>query len=269
MFIVTTGRWPYGSSFGLLDLGVNDIVFGALSREHLGGRSLTVHPDISLRSHLQPPWATKRAYLGISLGRLYYSSPRLRSYCAWAMANSPRGFAFLIGDDIYAFTLRAFAGLSTRTALSRAQAKGNDIHRQLARIVDGREPSPSILRWSDLQKYDLYWSLLNAALHLRDSQPAFQTRLRMQALTNLRKRFDDSTGWSLVREARIWRNLEAYVVHEIAGLITMSERAGYPVEVYPGPDLEILREIYRGTWPELHALLPSEPERDFYELRLD
>jgi tRNA-dependent cyclodipeptide synthase len=212
---------------------------------------------------------SKRAYLGISLGRLYYSTARLNAYCSWAAVNSPRGFAFLIGDDIYAYTLRAFSGLAESTATKRARAKGDDIERQLRRIALARKVTVEIVRWADLSQFDLYRAIFRTADALRASSPGFREALRQQAVTNLRARLDRLSP-SLGHPAkRRWELLELYVMHEIAGLITMSESHGYEVEIYPGPELQVIEDIYGDRWPELRALLPEFPRRLFKRLEMN
>lgn len=213
---------------------------------------------------------SERAYLGISLGRLYYSTARLNAYCSWAAVNSPRGFAFLIGDDIHAFTLRAFSGLAEATAIRRARAKGDDIERQLKRIAHSRNVTVEIVRWAHLYQCKLYGHLFRAADALRQSNPEFKEALREQAVTNLRRRLDRLTP-SLGRSPeKRWELLELYVMHEIAGLIAMSEQYGYEVEIYPGPELKIIEGIYEhGQPPELGALLPELPRRLFKRLEID
>ena len=225
------------------------------------GRSRPVSAERSVRE-------VRKGYLGISLGRLYYSTARLNAYCAWASVNVAPDFGFLIGDDIYAITLQAFSRMSEKRALDRARQKGDDIARQLAKIGTARGLAFTIVRWRELTARERYQAVLTAATALRDNDEAFRQALRQQAVINLKRRFEHS-GPPTARAERMWRLLETYVIHEIAGLITMSEDLGYAVEVYPGPDLDVVRQIYDGKWRELRSVLPVKPVRGFCRLELD
>ena len=208
------------------------------------------------------------AYLGISLGRHYYSSERLSAYCAWAAVNAPAPFGFLIGDDIYSYTLQAFSRVQEAEALARARGKGLEVATQIGRIALKKNLRAKIVHWSDLAVLPRYKALVAEAGILVERDPSFKEALWEQARVNLSQRLSSVSG-DLPVPVRFWTLLEKYVIHEIAGLSAMSEDCGFPVEVYPGPDLEILKRLYDGQWPSLRELLPTVPIREFIELRID
>lgn len=210
----------------------------------------------------------RRAYLGISLGRRYYSSDRLRAYCAWALVNTPPPFGFLIGDDIYSYTLQAFSRLQADEAIARAHAKGSEVVTQLRRISKEKNLKAEIVRWAELFPMRRYRAIVREAALLVECDDSFRQAIREQAQSNLRERIT-SLRAALPGPVRFWTLLEKYVIHEVAGLVTMSEDRGFPVEVYPGSDLDVLNRIYRGEWGSLRELLPLQPIREFVELKID
>lgn len=210
-----------------------------------------------------------KAYLGISLGRLYYSTARLKAYCAWAAVNAPNDFGFLIGDDIYVYTLRAFSHLNAAAAAKRAEQKGSEVQRQLDRLSLAKNLSHTVVRWRELTSFPRYQAIVAAASQLLENKPAFRADVRSQAAINLRRRLERAPTPGANGKATRWRLLERYIIEEIAGLVTMSEDRGYPLEVYPGKDLQIVQDVYAGKWPSLQALLPAKPKRDFYPLELE
>jgi len=210
------------------------------------------------------------AYLGISLGKSYYSSKRLAAYCAWSRIHTTR-FAFLIGDDIYRFTLQGLKGLSSKTALERARRKGDDVERQLHRLMLKHQCTAQIVRWRDLEKLPRYGCIFEEAERLLTADPRFEAAVRAQIFTNLGSAISTAGFKDEPQSFDRRRGLSPfylYMLHEIAGLAVMSEDLGYELEVYPGPDLEIMKSVYDGAWPSLRRCLPATTERRFYKLEL-
>jgi len=49
----------------------------------------------------------------------------------------------------------------------------------------------------------------------------------------------------------------------------MTKNVGYPTEIYPGPDLSILADLYRGEYSFFTELLPVSWKREFIRLVID
>lgn len=214
---------------------------------------------------------SESAFLGISLGRPYYTTERLTAYCAWAKAATER-FAFLIGDDLFQFNLRAFKGLAPDEALRRARRKGDDIERQLRRVLAAENYHADIVRWRALPEAPRYTAILNECMRLFRADPTFEVAVRDQVFENIGAKAEQSQFPMQAESGGILGEptpLHMYIIHEIAGLSVMCEDLKYHLKVYPGPELKIIDQIYANQWPSLRSLLPTVTYRGFLRLELE
>ena len=201
-------------------------------------------------------------FLGISLGANAYTRNAFNSYLAWSKMNAD-SFACLIGDDIYALTHSVFNRCKLTKSMIIARAMGRDVARSIERLSLAAGRSTEIYHWRRLKHFGPYGVLKHAAWELYKSDSHFNQAVRNEVKSNITQRLKDHPIEESKENAHLWRRLDAYVIHEIAGLITMSEYCGYEMEIYPGHDVRIVEAIYRGEFPELKSLLPDLPKRRF------
>lgn len=206
-------------------------------------------------------------YLGVSLASQYYSKKRLRSYLSWASVNCNK-FAFLIGDEIYAYTYAALNSVSIQDAEIVANKLGDQSEISLLGLPTSNLPI-KIFRWKDLKTKE-YEAILKSTINEYTNNIAFANRVRSQVWENLGNRL-----WAAGACKKAGCNHEActlldqYVLHEIPGLTVISEYLGYPTEIYPGPDLSILSDLYRGDFDFFTELLPTSSKRMFMRIVID
>lgn len=211
---------------------------------------------------------TDGAFLGVSLGTPYYSKERIRQYLAWAERHHLR-FSFLVGDEIFAYTHSVLRYLPLKAAYARAVSIGDDLEVFLTRESRRMGIDARVFRWKNLRKRPEYRRILAMGRCGIIHDSGFRSRVHEEVWRNLGDRLHvadicRSAGCSHVG----CRRLDCYVLHEIAGLITMSEYIGYPTEIYPGPDVSIIPEIYDGLFGSFQALLPELGERRFKTIRI-
>ena len=207
-------------------------------------------------------------FLGISLGSPYYSRARIDAYLAWASVNLEK-FAFLIGDEIFALTNAVFKDISLERSREIAERKGEDIAIMLERAAAAKGLRAHVFRWRDLTRIPQYGVYYRAVRLEYDINERFKSAVRRQVWTNLGSRLA-VTGYppNGLGDNGVSKLLDDYVLHEIAGLVTISEHTAYALEIYPGQDLEILERCYSGEYPRLDAVLPASRKREFLTLHL-
>ena len=206
-------------------------------------------------------------YLGISLASQYYSKERLRSYLSWASLNC-RKFAFLIGDEIYAYTYAALNNCQLQEAFDFAKKLGDQIEKSLLNLAPTNTPA-TIFRWKDL-KIKKYHSIAKMVISEYNTNKKFALRVREQVWGNIGNNLYAAGACREVGcQHQVCNFLDQYVLYEIPGLIVISEYLGYQTEIYPGPDLSILFELYQGSFSFSDKLIPSPRKRKFVNLILN
>lgn len=204
-------------------------------------------------------------YLGISMGAKYLTTEHFGDYCAWSKINFNR-FAFLLGDYIHTFTLQGLAETTVRDAELKCRMMSEQLEKFIDRVAAAYNIDYEIVSWYDLKELAPYKERLALIESEFEQSAAFRKAVKSQVVQNLGQRALD-VGFSVdAPETRITRTLSTYVLHEIAGLITMSEDVGYHVEVYPGEDLRVLVDIYGGVYKGLQGIVPEVPKREFRRL---
>lgn len=208
------------------------------------------------------------AYLGISLGSSSYTRDNFASYLAWANVNTKK-FACLIGDDIYALTHSVFHEYPLIKSLRRARSMGDDVASMIERISSRVGTNIEIYRWRDLHTRKPYRDIVRKVREHYLSSNDFSAVVRYEVEGNLSTRLKRIRSTSSSIDEKLMNRLDSYVLHEIAGLIVMSEYLGFPIEVYPGKDVEVVKAIYNGDFPVLKKILPSNTKRSFFSLNFE
>lgn len=209
------------------------------------------------------------AFLGISVSSPYYSRQRISHYLTYARLNFPR-FAFLIGDEIFRFTLAGLRNMPIDQALARARTIGDEREIMLKEMIRTSGFPANVMRWSDVIAVPQYSLFLSCVSKAYQSNQSFKNMVRKQVFINLGERVTE-TG--LPRNPRNDNEMsgifDSYILEEVAGLITVCEYTPYRTEIYPGRDLRILQLIYNNKYPEITEVLPLVRKRRFLQLRID
>lgn len=211
----------------------------------------------------------KGAFLGISVGSPYYSKQRIRKYLDYAKKRF-NVFAFLLGDEIFRYTLAGLRGISIDEATSRARKIGIERESMLKDLIRNEVFPISVIRWNYIQNIPMYSLMIEAIQLAYRNDISFKEMVRTQIFLNLGDRVEE-TGLS--RDPSIDNDIsfffDSYILEEVAGLITISEITPYSVEIYPGRDLLILQHIYEDKYTEITKALPLKRKREFLQLKID
>ena len=74
-------------------------------------------------------------YLGISIQNQFFSRKNVSEYLSWAHLCSKDIPVILIADELQAYNYQAFYDMNYTVALSKAKAKGDEIHRLAERVI--------------------------------------------------------------------------------------------------------------------------------------
>ncbi len=184
----------------------------------------------------------------------------LRHSLARARATYP-GLACLIADRLHMYAYAVAHDVELLTARRKVEAAGRDLAR---RIGEAAGATPEVLFWQDLERQDVYWSILAFADSLYSEEARFRTDVRRQVWSDFGGKLP-ANGDAGAAERRLVA-LDRRVLHEIAGSITLAEHMGYPVILRAGRDMTLLRRIYAEAYPSLSRFLPRPPRRRFVSL---
>ncbi len=188
----------------------------------------------------------------------------LRERLARAQAHYPQ-LACLIADRLQMYDYAVAHGVELLTARRKVEAAGRALARILAERAAGT--CPEILFWQDLERQDVYWSILAFADSLYSDAPDFRTDVRRQVWSDLGGKLP-ANGDAVAAERHLIA-LDRRVLHEIAGAITLAEHMSYPVILRAGRDMTLLRRIYAEAYPSLARFLPQPTRRRFVSLDVE
>jgi tRNA-dependent cyclodipeptide synthase len=210
------------------------------------------------------PKPPSSAYLGISLGTNFYSIRRIESYFCWSKIHYDR-FSVLIGDWIYAYTHGFFYSSGHRASIGTALAMGDAAAAMCEKASRSSKRPIKVIRWNDLRGMQDYKRILPELFNEYANNKEFRIGCISQIIANLGERV------SLPDTApqRTFHPLVCYLLHEICGLIVISEYTDYSTEVYPGKDLGIVTDLYAGRYPVLLNFIPIQPKRSFVSLIIE
>lgn len=207
---------------------------------------------------------TSSAYLGISLGTNFYSMRRVESYFCWSKIHYDR-FSVLIGDWIYAYTHGFFHSSGHRESIGTALAMGDAAAAMCEKTARSSNRPINVIRWNDLRGMHSYKCLLPRLFNEYTINREFRIDCNCQIIANLGER----VSLTDTLPQRTFHPLVCYLLHEICGLVVISEYTEYSTEVYPGEDLIIMKNLYSGCYPGLLESMPNQLKRAFVSLIIE
>ena len=208
--------------------------------------------------------STSSAYLGISLGTNFYSIRRIESYFCWSKIHYDR-FSVLIGDWIYAYTHGFFHSSSHRASIGTALAMGDAAAAMCEKAACSSKRPINVIRWNDLRGMHNYKLLLPELFNEYKINREFRADCNSQIILNLGER----VSLADTDPHRTFHPLVCYLLHEICGLVVISEYTEYSTEVYPGKDLSIMTNLYGGRYHGLLKYMPNQRNRAFVSLIME
>ncbi|WP_415712914.1 tRNA-dependent cyclodipeptide synthase [Maridesulfovibrio sp.] len=166
----------------------------------------------------------------------------LRSYLPWIAAHTAKSHIFL-GDYWERHNLIA-QGSNRRQASDKMMKKGRSIKKTIHSVLsefDLTEHFKFIDLFEDSKTED-YQEILKQIILYSENSKLFMTDMESLASTFMFRRLPQMYG-----DYDVLSHLVNYIFEEIAFYLCWNLR-GWKVEVYPGPDLDILKKIFAGAY---------------------
>jgi tRNA-dependent cyclodipeptide synthase len=194
-----------------------------------------------------------RAYVGVSLEQEAFHGDRLRAVLVWLEMHTEQCW-LVIGDDLHRHTHRIWTVCDEARALESARRIGDQVERELfvhrTNLTAGRF---SVSRWAELLANGGFASSRTEIAKLYNRDMVFAESIRKCAAAYLRRNIRRGRSLALPHNAA-HEVATAYLMEELA-VFTVIGTLGWCVEVYPGPELPVLREIAQGAYVDVPAPL--------------
>jgi tRNA-dependent cyclodipeptide synthase len=198
---------------------------------------------------------TRKCCVGVSVRNPVFRGSRLSTLINW-LRETTDSCLFLVGDTVVRYNLIIQSGSSMKPEEAMVQAQEAGLE-QVAALRRAFQPNEAnrfhICTISDLF---LDGSIRTHQLALRnvfEKQARFRRSIRITAEGFVKSLDDMKRLRSVTREQAIQLSME-YLLEELAAYCVIHER-GWLVDVYPGPELQVLLEIMDGKHPGVPEVL--------------
>jgi tRNA-dependent cyclodipeptide synthase len=191
-----------------------------------------------------------RAYAGISLRHPAFSGGRFAAYLKW-VDNHVQECRFILGDRLHRFNVMAEFGVGEKEAAGIADDLGRAVLGKLeSSLMQLRHTRYEVLRWADVATGSAFSAAHAQILSVWKTDERFRERLYQSSAEYLSRHA--SKYHRVVRPDEALILSCSYLMEEMA-VFAVQVDSGWPVEIYPGPELGVLEDALGG----LHAGLPE------------
>lgn len=190
-----------------------------------------------------------RCYMGISLDNPVFRGRSLEALLKWA-AERFDSCLVVAGDYLRRHNELILNGLNGDRATQAALAAGDEFI-ECAKDLFGSlgQENVRLIRWRDCLAFDEYRNSRAALDNLFASDAAFAAAVRKDAIAFVDRQKLRNRSLAVSEEKAIALSCE-YLLEEIAVFSALSEQ-GRHVELYPGPELEVLVRIANGEFTDI------------------
>lgn len=191
----------------------------------------------------------RKCYMGISLGNPVFQGGCLRALVLWAMENFDETLV-VVGDYLRRHNEYILNGLDDDQA-GRAAVKAGDVFlEQVGGLFEELSNEHVVLtRWQEhlgSAEYEKARALLD---NLFESDANFRACVEKDAVAFVERLDGRGRPLAVTNQQAIECSCK-YLLEEIAVFSALAEQ-GWTVELYPGPELEVLVEIGKGTFENI------------------
>ena len=230
--------------------------------EHSGLPSVTLVRTITKISEKQL-FSHRRCYIGISLDSPVFQGKSLHAVLFWAVNRFDRVLV-MIGDYLCRFNEHIFRGLNDDQAANVTKNLGDSfIHktrRLFQQLPDGKI---QLTRWKQHLQTNEYKQAKAILDQLFADDADFHASVQKDAVSFVARQRKRNQKLAVQTEEAIKISSE-YILEEIAVFSALSKQ-GWHVELYPGPELQVLEDIAKCK----HTAVPTGlKQRVNVELRI-
>lgn len=196
------------------------------------------------------------AFLGTSLNmNHFFSKKHVGMYIDWALENC-HNFLLAIDDFEERNNYMVFKGLgednATDLVLQRGQDTAKSYRRILSRYSSTDRSRIRIVQTADLFQEPRCLEVTSQLTAVFQEDPQFRDDVYSQLFTNIGSKVEE---WRKTVPDSDYQNglptLARYLLEELGATLFIREEMGYPVEVYPGSSMKVVRNLYDGSYPNL------------------
>jgi len=189
----------------------------------------------------------KQSYIGISLENPVFEEDSLRALLWWSVKRFQKSM-IIIGDYLCRFNEKLLNGHDAAKASQVAQELGDSFLSQSKEIFE-QLPNKKICltRWNEHLKTKEYKESKAMLDNLFASDSEFRASIEKDAFSFVKRQKRHNQKLAVEIEKGIELCCE-YLLEEIGVFSALSEQ-GWHVELYPGPELRVLREVAKGKYP--------------------
>ncbi len=187
--------------------------------------------------------------MGISLDNPLFRGRALEALLDWAVEHFNRCLV-VVGDSLRRYNEQILHGLQGTQAIEAARAVGDVFLRDHHELFDRLDKSRvNVIRWDECLGWPEYRTAREAIESLYRTDADFRSAVQRDAFAFV-KRMKKRASKPAVSDEQAIELSSQYLIEEIAVFSALSERL-WSVELYPGPELEVLVRIARGAYADI------------------
>lgn len=210
---------------------------------------MIVKSQIKLGNELIKNPKSVNAFMGVSLGKPFYSKENIEKYFLWAEKHCKK-FILILADEPEKWNYQAFKRLSKSESLSFAQKVGEDYKRGFLRIINKHNlKNIEIKVWKDLFEKNQEYEEILAIFKKHFSE---NNQFREDCIKTIRQNLGQKIGEELEgdKEKIVADILSNYLLEELVSTIWFIKN-GFPVEINPRELVELNESIYSKKYEQL------------------
>jgi tRNA-dependent cyclodipeptide synthase len=209
--------------------------------------------DIQPEIYSLGKYLPRKCFLGISLSNPFFHGKHLSRILKWVDYNF-EDCLIIIADHLHRFNEYIFTGSDSDTANRECSQMGESIHKSIEELIKQiGESKFKILHWLEFvntPEFRINHEKINTYFN-QDAK--FKKSVLRSCELFIDKQLKKRYQIYVTREIAIKKSCE-YILEELAVFSILIER-GYFIQVYPGTQLEVLKEIANNSFPNLDSSL--------------
>jgi tRNA-dependent cyclodipeptide synthase len=210
-----------------------------------------IHPAIQAASEKFPA----QCFLGVSMSNPFFHGKHLAKTLKWIDDNFQECL-IVIADHLHRFNEYTFSGKNGADAEEDCEQMGNEIHERIKSLTSSLSPNKfTITHWLPLTQSNEFTEdskIINSYFNNNDK---FKQSIRNSCKDFIAKQ--KSRGYHIfINEDDAIHKSQNYLLEEMAVFSDLI-RKGYQVQVYPGTQLAVLKELADNKFPDINSPLKN------------
>lgn len=197
----------------------------------------------------------RKCFLGISLSNPFFQGKHLPKVLKW-IDNNFDECNIIIADHLHRFNEYIFNNKTDEDASKECVEMGKQIHENLKELIKQIQGTKfKIYHWLDYFKTQEFKEHLEKIILYFKSNPDFKNSVVNSSNQFIDKQLKRGYRIHVTREEAIKKSSE-YILEEMAVFDILIQK-DYLVQVYPGSQLNVLKEIANNKFPDFNTNLKN------------